>query len=64
MERESQIAIMREQAHRMKKPKASDLYKRPLDDDETFDIDKHVEKAEHASEWISQFDFTGEEDDS
>lgn len=57
LERRALIAIMHEKAHRAKKPKSSDLFKRPVDDvtakNRTEDL---LEKAEQASAWLSQFE--------
>ena len=56
-ERKAVEALMRENAHRSKRPKASDLFKRPVDDEtakeKTEDL---LEKAEQASAWLSQFE--------
>ena len=56
-ERKAVEALMRENAHRSKRPKASDLFKRPVDDEtakeKTEDL---LEKAEQASQWLSQFE--------
>lgn len=56
-ERQSVIALMHENAHRAKRPKASDLYKRPVDD---IVADKKStgmrEKADYTLDWISQFE--------
>lgn len=58
LEAKAYLALMIESAHRTKRPKLSDLYKRPTD------ADKAKKKAEdllkqnrHASEWLSQFNF-------
>lgn len=64
-EREAIIAIMHENAHRSKRPKSSDLFKRPVDD---YTAKKKTEslkeKAEHASNWLAQFEqFRGKEDE-
>lgn len=56
MEKEARIAIIRESAHRAKRPKASDLYKRPAGEITEADLQKKVAQAEHASEWLSQFE--------
>lgn len=57
LEREAFIAIMHEAAHRAKKPKATDLFQRPVDG---YTAEKKVEtlkeKAEKATEWLSQFE--------
>lgn len=64
LERESRIAIMREKARRLKEPSAKDLFNRENVGTSAEELEKHVERAEHAREWLSQFDFSGEEDDS
>ncbi len=53
----SVIAVMHEAAHRAKRPKASDLFKRPADGVTEDKIRKQAEKAKHAEEWLSQFKF-------
>ena len=56
LEIESIIAIIRESAHRAKKAKPSDLFKRPLNEDEAKkQTEELAEKAEHATEWLAQF---------
>jgi hypothetical protein len=57
-EREAEFVIMREKAHRAKRPKASDLYKRPNNghqDDRELEL--KVEQAKEAAAWLSQFEF-------
>ncbi|WP_412733872.1 phage tail assembly chaperone [Heyndrickxia sporothermodurans] len=54
-EREATLAIMRESAHRAKRPKASDLFKRPKDDADERKLMKKAELAEHQAEWLAQF---------
>ena len=61
-ERQSHFIIMRENAHRAKRPKASDLYKRPADEKAEAKLQEGAEKAQHASEWLAQFEqFSGKE---
>lgn len=61
-ERQSHYIIMRENAHRAKRPKASDLYKRPADEKVVAQLQEGVEMAQHASEWLAQFEqFGGKE---
>jgi len=56
-ERMAVEAIMRERAHRAKRAKASDLFKRPIRDEEAKDRTKSLkEQAEHATAWLSQFE--------
>ncbi|MFJ5716529.1 hypothetical protein [Neobacillus sp. NPDC093127] len=57
MEKEARIAIIRESAHRAKRPKAADLFKRPAEEIAEANLQKKVEQAEHAAEWLSQFEF-------
>lgn len=63
-EREAVKAIIRENAHRSKKPQAGDLFKRPLNALEAESrTEELLEKAIHATEWLSQFEqFGGKED--
>ncbi len=63
LEREALIAIMREGAHRSKRPKVSDLFKRPLDEHTAKkETESLKEKADHASAWLAQFEqFSGKE---
>jgi len=50
-------AIMRENAHRSKRTKVSDLFKRPIREDEAKDkMETLKEQAGHATEWLSQFE--------
>ncbi|WP_332606873.1 hypothetical protein [Bacillus spizizenii] len=53
---------MRERAHREKRPKPGDLFKRPASDKELRALEAEVEKTQHAAEWLSQFNFVREED--
>jgi hypothetical protein len=57
MEKEARIAIIREAAHRAKRPKAADLFKRPTGDIDESTLQKKVEQSEHAAEWLSQYEF-------
>ncbi|NHC20281.1 hypothetical protein G6554_18725 [Bacillus sp. MM2020_4] len=57
MEKEARIAIIRESAHRAKKAKAADLFKRPIGEMDEAVLQEKVDQAEHASEWLSQFEF-------
>ncbi|WP_281202680.1 hypothetical protein [Cytobacillus kochii] len=57
-ERQASIAIMNEAAHRAKRPKASDLFKRPEEGVKEETLKKKAEKAEETVEWLSQFDFS------
>lgn len=56
-EKFAHFAIMREKAHREKRPKASDLFKRPPDEEvaknKTEDL---LSKKEKTMEWLSQFE--------
>lgn len=57
LEREAFIAIMHEAAHRAKRPKVTDLFKRPVDGFEAEQkVESLKEKAENASEWLAQFE--------
>jgi hypothetical protein len=57
-EREAMFAMMRESAHRAKRPKASDLFKRPKNGEkDERKLEAMVQQAEQASEWLAQFDF-------
>lgn len=56
-ERAAQIAIMHERAHRMKSPKASDLFKRPNETMSEQTIEDKLEQAKHDEEWLSQWNF-------
>lgn len=50
--------MMRESAHRAKRPKASDLFKRPIEGErDERKLEEMAKQAEHASEWLSQFNF-------
>ncbi|RVT57408.1 hypothetical protein [Niallia taxi] len=62
-ERQSHFIIMSENAKRAKRSiKASDLYKRPADEKAEAKLQEGVEKAQHASEWLAQFEqFSGKE---
>lgn len=66
IEREALIAIMNESAHRSKRPKASDLFKRPVDEYKAKEKAELLkEKADQASEWLTQFEqFGGKEDEN
>ena len=59
-------ALMHENAHRSKRPKVSDLFKRPGDEIvEAKKSDVMREKADYTLDWISQFeqfDSVGKED--
>jgi len=63
-ERAAVEALMRENAHRSKRPKVSDLFKRPVDDIEAKErTEDLLEKAEQANAWLSQFEqFSGKEE--
>lgn len=63
-ERQSHYAIMNVKAQNAKKSiKASDLFKRPADEKAEAELQVGVEKAKHASEWLSQFEqFSGKEE--
>lgn len=52
-ERESHFAMMREQAHRAKRPKASDLYRHPSRK-KAGDITDMKEKTRADNEWLSR----------
>lgn len=57
-ERMADAAMMNEIAHRAKKPKRADLFKRPVDETEAEKKAKvMMEQAEHASDWLAQFEF-------
>jgi hypothetical protein len=61
-EREAMFVMMRESATRAKRPKASDLFKRPkLGEQDERKLEEQAKKAEHASEWLAQFDFNRKE---
>lgn len=65
IEREALYAIMHEGAHRSKRPKASDLFKRPVDE---YTAEKRTEsmkeQAEQASKYLAQFEqFSRKEDE-
>lgn len=56
-EREANIAIMREKAHRAKRPKSTDLYKRPKDlTKQQKKAEDMRKKSEETMAWISQFE--------
>lgn len=56
-ERKAVEALMRENAHRSKRPKVSDLFKRPLDGETARErTEDLMQKAEQASQWLSQFE--------
>lgn len=53
---------MREKAHREKKPKPSDLYKRASSDSpKKKTVEEMAEQAKHTTEWLSQFDIARKE---
>jgi hypothetical protein len=55
-ERMADKAMMHEIAHRAKRPKRSDLFKRPSSDEiELQKLEEMAEQAKHATEWLSQF---------
>lgn len=56
-ERASQIAIMHEAARRAKRPKASDLFKRPDAGITEQSVKEKFEQSQHADEWLSQWNF-------
>ncbi|MHC8516770.1 hypothetical protein [Sporosarcina sp. ITBMC105] len=64
-ERMAFAAVMREGAHRSKRPKVGDLFKRPVDavaaEKKTADL---LEKSRMASEWMAQFSLFGERSDA
>jgi hypothetical protein len=47
---------MSESAHREKRPKASDLFKRPLSKGEASELERKAAQAKEAAEWLAQFD--------
>lgn len=56
-ERKAVEALMHENAHRSKRPKVSDLFKRPVDEETAKNRTQDLkEKAEQASAWLSQFE--------
>lgn len=56
-ERKAIEALMRENAHRSKRPKVGDLFKRPVDEETAKNRTQDLkEKAEQASAWLSQFE--------
>ena len=56
-ERKAVEALMRENAHRAKRPKVSDLFKRPVDELEAKNKTENLkEKADQATAWLSQFE--------
>jgi len=56
-ERKAVEALMRENAHRAKRPKAGDLFKRPVDELEAKNKTENLkEKADQATAWLSQFE--------
>jgi hypothetical protein len=56
-EREAQFAIMYEKAHREKRPKSTDLFKRPATEQDEQTLKQKAEQAKHAAEWLAQFKF-------
>jgi hypothetical protein len=57
-ERQAMFVMMRESAHRAKRPKVSDLFKRPRNgEQDERELEAKAEQAEHANEWLAQFDF-------
>ena len=55
-ERMADAALMARQAYHAKRLKRSDLFKRPVDVGEAeAKSEELVDKAEHATEWMSQF---------
>jgi hypothetical protein len=57
-EREAMFAMMHESAHRAKRPKASDLFKRPKNGEkDERKLEAMAKQAEHASEWLAQWQF-------
>lgn len=64
IEREALYAILHESAHRAKRPKASDLFKRPVDVNTAEKRTESLkEQAEQASKYLAQFEqFNGKED--
>ncbi|WP_255238235.1 phage tail assembly chaperone [Salipaludibacillus sp. LMS25] len=57
LERAARIALMHEQAARAKRPKLSDLYKRPTKEHNDETLADKAEAAHHAQEWLAQFTF-------
>lgn len=56
LERAAFVAFMHEVAHRTKKPKVSDLFKRPVDGHTAEKkVESLKEKADNASEYLAQF---------
>jgi hypothetical protein len=52
------FAMMYESAHRAKRPKASDLFKRPKNgEQDERKLEAKAKQAEEASEWLAQFEF-------
>ncbi|MBO0602697.1 hypothetical protein I2483_13600 [Sporosarcina sp. E16_3] len=64
-ERMAFASIMQESATRAKRPKASDLFKRPVDVDAAEKkVEDLLKKSRNASEWMEQFTlFTAERSD-
>ncbi|MCR6110068.1 phage tail assembly chaperone [Bacillus sp. A301a_S52] len=61
LERAARIALMHEQASRAKRPKLSDLYKRPTNEHNDETLADKAEAANHAQEWLAQFTFEARE---
>lgn len=52
-------AMMQEKASRAKRPKITDLFKRPVDEEKARKkTESMVEQTEHTQEWLSQFEIT------
>jgi hypothetical protein len=56
-EREARFVMMYESATRAKRPKVSDLFKRPNNEKDERKLEEKAKQAEQASEWLSQFEF-------
>ncbi|MBM7600423.1 hypothetical protein JOC34_002814 [Virgibacillus halotolerans] len=51
--------MMQEKASRAKRPKITDLFKRPVDEElARKKTESMVEQTEHTQEWLSQFEIT------
>ncbi|MEK4970718.1 hypothetical protein MKX29_24240 [Cytobacillus sp. FSL R7-0696] len=61
-ERQASFALMRENAHRTKRPKLSDIYKRPPENHDEAGFTRKVEEAQHTADWLSQFQFVEREE--
>lgn len=60
----SMAALMNRQAYHAKKLKATDLFKRPVDDVEAKNRQKDkIQQQRHAEEWLAQFEIVLEDKD-